>query len=484
MTFLYHPSQCDLSLIFAPFLLILSLENSVHRYKLEASNLIKLASPVLVASIAQTGMGFVDTVMAGGVSAIDMAAVSIAASIWLPSILFGVGLLMALVPVVAQLNGSGRQKKIPFEIQQGAALALFVSIPIIGVLFQTQWILKLMDVEPLMAEKTNGYMYAVMFAVPSYLLFQTLRSFTDGMSLTKPAMVIGFIGLLVNIPLNWIFVYGKFGIPEMGGVGCGVATAIVYWIMFFMLLLYVMTSKRIAHINIFGEFHKPQWKAQIRLFQLGFPVAAAIFFEVTLFAVVALLVAPLGSLVVAAHQVALNFSSLIFMLPMSIGAAVSIRVGHKLGEKDIEGATIASRVGLLVGLSTAFITATLTVIFREQVALLYTENSAVVAMAMQLLLFAAIYQCTDAIQVVAAGALRGYKDMTAIFNRTFIAYWLIGLPTGYVLAMTDMVVEPMGASGFWIGFIVGLSSAALMLGIRLHWMHKQEDHIQLDFASK
>ena len=456
----------------------------MHRYKLEASNLIKLASPVLVASIAQTGMGFVDTVMAGGVSAIDMAAVSIAASIWLPSILFGVGLLMALVPVVAQLNGSGRQKKIPFEIQQGAALALFVSIPIIGVLFQTQWILKLMDVEPLMAEKTNGYMYAVMFAVPSYLLFQTLRSFTDGMSLTKPAMVIGFIGLLVNIPLNWIFVYGKFGIPEMGGVGCGVATAIVYWIMFFMLLLYVMTSKRIAHINIFGEFHKPQWKAQIRLFQLGFPVAAAIFFEVTLFAVVALLVAPLGSLVVAAHQVALNFSSLIFMLPMSIGAAVSIRVGHKLGEKDIEGATIASRVGLLVGLSTAVITATLTVIFREQVALLYTENSAVVAMAMQLLLFAAIYQCTDAIQVVAAGALRGYKDMTAIFNRTFIAYWLIGLPTGYVLAMTDMVVEPMGASGFWIGFIVGLSSAALMLGIRLHWMHKQEDHIQLDFASK
>lgn len=456
----------------------------MHRYKLEASNLIKLASPVLVASIAQTGMGFVDTVMAGGVSAIDMAAVSIAASIWLPSILFGVGLLMALVPVVAQLNGSGRQKKIPFEIQQGAALALFVSIPIIGVLFQTQWILKLMDVEPLMAEKTNGYMYAVMFAVPSYLLFQTLRSFTDGMSLTKPAMVIGFIGLLVNIPLNWIFVYGKFGIPEMGGVGCGVATAIVYWIMFFMLLLYVMTSKRIAHINIFGEFHKPQWKAQIRLFQLGFPVAAAIFFEVTLFAVVALLVAPLGSLVVAAHQVALNFSSLIFMLPMSIGAAVSIRVGHKLGEKDIEGATIASRVGLLVGLSTAVITATLTVIFREQVALLYTKNSAVVAMAMQLLLFAAIYQCTDAIQVVAAGALRGYKDMTAIFNRTFIAYWIIGLPTGYVLAMTDMVVEPMGASGFWIGFIVGLSSAALMLGIRLHWMHKQEDHIQLDFASK
>ncbi|MFL7047110.1 MATE family efflux transporter, partial [Vibrio cyclitrophicus] len=321
----------------------------MHRYKEEALNLIKLATPVLIASVAQTGMGFVDTVMAGGVSAIDMAAVSIAASIWLPSILFGVGLLMALVPVVAQLNGSGRQAKIPYEIQQGIVLALIISLPIIGVLFQTQAILELMDIEVLMAKKTIGYMYAVMFAVPAFLLFQTLRSFTDGMSLTKPAMVIGFIGLLLNIPLNWMFVYGKLGAPALGGVGCGVATAIVYWIMFALLFAYVLTSKRLAKINIFGQFHKPELKAQIRLFKLGFPVAAALFFEVTLFAVVALLVAPLGSLIVAAHQVAINFSSLIFMIPMSIGAAVSIRVGHKLGENNTEGAKIATHVGIIVG---------------------------------------------------------------------------------------------------------------------------------------
>ncbi|MHC6527305.1 MATE family efflux transporter [Vibrio sp. V39_P1S14PM300] len=456
----------------------------MHRYKKESINLIKLATPVLIASVAQTGMGFVDTIMAGGVSATDMAAVSIAASIWLPSILFGVGLLMALVPVVAQLNGSGRQVKIPYEIQQGIALALLISIPIIAALFQTQYILHLMDVEDLMAAKTNGYMYAVMYAVPPFLLFQTLRSFTDGMSLTKPAMVIGFIGLLFNIPLNWIFVYGEFGAPALGGVGCGVATAIVYWLMFFMLLFYVLTSKRVAHIELFKEFHRPQLKPLLRLFKLGFPVAAALFFEVTLFAVVALLVAPLGPLVVAAHQVAINFSSLIFMLPMSIGAAVSIRVGHKLGEEDVEGAAIASRVSLMVALSTALITATLTILFRENVALLYTDNTAVVAMAVQLLWFAAVYQCTDAIQVVAAGALRGYKDMAAIFNRTFIAYWVLGLPSGYILALTDWITQPMGAKGFWIGFIIGLSAAALMLSVRLLWMHKQPDDTQLTFASR
>ncbi|MBR9787640.1 MAG: MATE family efflux transporter [Vibrionaceae bacterium] len=454
----------------------------MHHYKEEASSLIKLATPVLIASVAQTGMGFVDTVMAGGVSATDMAAVSVASSIWLPSILFGIGLLMALVPVVAQLNGSGRRVKIPFEIQQGIAMALLLSIPIILVLLQTQLILEFMDIEALMAEKTIGYIHAVILAVPAFLLFQALRSFTDGMSLTKPAMVIGFIGLLLNIPLNWIFVYGKFGAPELGGVGCGVATTIVYWIMFALLLFYVVTSERLKSINIFAELHPPQLKAQIRLFKLGFPVAAALFFEVTLFAVVALLVSPLGPIIVAAHQVAINFSTLVFMLPMSIGAAVSIRVGHKLGEESVAGARVASRVGIMVGTAMTIVTAFLTVVFREFVAELYTSNQEVIKLAMQLLLLAAVYQFTDSIQVIAAGALRGYKDMRAIFNRTFVAYWVFGLPMGYILGRTNWIVEPMGAQGFWIGFIIGLSSAALLLGIRLRWMHHQKPEVQLNFS--
>ncbi|MGR5118234.1 MATE family efflux transporter [Vibrio astriarenae] len=454
----------------------------MHRYKEEASRLIKLATPVLVASVAQTSMSFVDTVMAGGVSATDMAAVSIAASIWLPSILFGVGLLLALVPVVAQLNGSGRRNKIAKEVHQGGYLSFLISIPIILILLQSQSILDVMDVEPLMAEKTNGYMNAIIFAVPAYLLFQTLRSFTDGMSYTKPAMVIGFVGLLINIPLNWIFVYGKFGAPALGGVGCGVATTIVYWVMLLMLFGYVFTTQRFASVGLFEQLHRPDFKELKRLFKLGFPVAAAMFFEVTLFAVVAILLAPLGPMVVASHQVAMNFSSLVFMLPMSIGAAVSIRVGHKLGERSVEGAKIASHVGIFVGVAIAVFTAVLTVVFRESIASLYTDNREVIDVAMSLLIIAAIYQVTDTIQVIAAGALRGYKDMTAIFYCTFIAYWLLGFPIGYILALTDWIVEPMGSYGFWIGFIVGLSSAALMLGVRLFWIHKQPESEQLKFV--
>ncbi|UJF18316.1 MATE family efflux transporter [Vibrio sp. SS-MA-C1-2] len=454
----------------------------MQRYMREFRTLAKLATPVLLAQVAQTSMGFVDTIMAGGVSPTDMAAVAIAASIWLPAILFGIGLLIALVPVIAQLNGSGKESKVPFEVHQGAYLAILTAIPIMLLLYNSQHIIGLMDIEPSLEEKTNGYLHAVIWAAPAFLLFQTLRSFAEGLSFTVPAMVIGFIGLIVNIPLNWIFVYGKFGAPALGGVGCGVATAIVYWVMFLSMLAYVLIAPRLRKVQLLKVIHPPKFKEIWRLFSLGFPVASAMFFEVTLFAIVALIIAPLGSVIVAAHQVAMSFSSMVFMIPLSVGSALSIRVGYLLGAHDAEKAKISSYCGIIMGLLLAMFTAIITWLFNEQIAYLYNKEPDVILLASHLMIFAAIYQCTDAIQVVAIGALRGYKDMNAIFVRTFIAYWLLGFPIGYILAMTDWIVSPMGPSGFWIGFIIGLTSAAVMLCQRLLWIHKQSDKDQLALA--
>ncbi len=451
---------------------------------IETKSIIKLGIPVFIAHLAQTAMGFVDTVMAGGVSPIDMAAVAVASSIWLPSILFGIGVLFAITPIIAQLNGSGRQHLIAFQVQQGIYLALLLSLPIVFILYNAGSIVSAMDIEPQLAEKTIGYLHAILWAVPAYLLFQVLRSLTEGISLTIPAMIIGFIGLAANVPLNWIFVYGKFGAPELGGIGCGVATAIVYWLMLLSMYLYVKTNKKLKKLNIFDDFSKPTKKALLRIFKMGLPVAAALFFEVTLFAVVAILVSPLGSTIVAAHQISINFSSMLFMLPMSLGTAVSIRVSHQLGEKSTEGAARAAKLGLIIGLITAIFTALLTVIFRDPIIHLYNNNPEVVAIASNLMLFAAVYQCADAIQVIAAGALRGYKDMRAIFERTFIAYWIFGVPIGYLLAMTNLLIEPMGIYGFWIGIIIGLTVAALFLGKRLYWIRKQPAAFQLATAEK
>ncbi len=456
----------------------------MQNYRKEAKSIIKLGIPVFIAQLAQTSMGFVDTVMAGGVSATDMAAVAVASSIWLPSILFGIGILMAMIPIISQLNGSGRQHKIPFQVQQGIYISLFLSIPICAVLFNAGYIVELMEVDEKLADKTIGYLHAVIWAVPAFLLFQALRNLAEGISLTTPAMIIGFMGLAINVPLNWIFVYGKLGAPAQGGVGCGVATTIVYWLMLFAMFIYIMLNKRLSRMQAFRHFSKPDFKALSRIFKMGFPVAAALFFEVTLFAVIALLVAPLGSVVVAAHQIAINFSSMLFMLPMSLAIAVSIRVSHQLGEKSVEGAARAAKLGIFIGFFASIITATFTIIFRESIIQLYTDNTEVVVIAANLMLLAAVYQCTDAIQVVAAGALRGYKDMRAIFERTFVAYWILGVPVGYVLAMTNWVVEPMGVYGFWIGIIIGLTAAAILLGMRLYWIRKQAIEFQLEMAEK
>ncbi|WP_354625676.1 MATE family efflux transporter [Psychromonas sp. MME2] len=442
-------------------------------HRQEINKLIKLSVPLFIAQFAQTAMGFVDTVMAGGVSANDMAAVAVASSIWLPCILFGVGILMALIPRIAQAHGANETDSIPYIGQQGLYLALFLSVPTIVVLYNVNHMLNAMDIDIALKEIISHYIFVVLPAVPAFLLFQALRNYVEGLSLTKPAMVIAFIGLLLNIPLNWIFVYGKFGLPALGGVGCGVATTIVYWFMLLSLIVYVFICKKLKYYPLFTQFKRPNGTALWSIFKLGLPVAIALFFEITIFAMVAILVAPLGPNIVAAHQIAINFSSMVFMLPLSIANAVSIRVGFNLGKGNPNDAKQSSYAGFTLALGTAICTALLTVYFREDIAYLYTDDLNVIPLALTLILFAALYQCTDAIQVVAAGALRGYQEMKAIFIRTFIAYWLVGLPLGYLLGLTNFMVEPMGAKGFWIGITVGLTVSAILLGQHLYVLQKR-----------
>ncbi|HBL5495009.1 TPA: MdtK family multidrug efflux MATE transporter [Enterobacter hormaechei] len=457
----------------------------MQKYMIEARQLLALAIPVIVAQVAQTAMGFVDTVMAGGYSATDMAAVAIGTSIWLPAILFGHGLLLALTPVIAQLNGSGRRDRVAHQVRQGFWLAGFVSVLIMIVLWNAGYIIRAMhNIDPALADKAVGYLRALLWGAPGYLFFQVARNQCEGLAKTKPGMVMGFIGLLVNIPVNYIFIYGHFGMPELGGVGCGVATAAVYWVMYGSMLTYIKHARSMRDIRNDTTFSTPDWSMLTRLTQLGLPIALALFFEVTLFAVVALLVSPLGIIDVAGHQIALNFSSLMFVLPMSLAAAVTIRVGFRLGQGSTLDAQTAARTGLGVGVCMAVCTALFTVLLREQIALLYNDNPEVVTLASHLMLLAAIYQISDSIQVIGSGVLRGYKDTRSIFFITFIAYWVLGLPCGYILALTDLVVDRMGPAGFWMGFIIGLTSAAIMMMLRMRFLQRQPSTVILQRAAR
>ncbi len=457
----------------------------MQKYFTEARQLLALAIPVMIAQIAQTAMGFVDTVMAGGYSATDMAAVAIGTSIWLPAILFGHGLLLALTPTIAQLNGSGRRDRIAYQVRQGFWLAGVVSVLIMIVLWNAGHIIRAMhNIDPQLADKAVGYLRALLWGAPGYLFFQVARNQCEGLAKTKPSMVIGFLGLLVNIPVNYVFIYGHFGMPELGGVGCGVATAAVYWVMLACMLSYVKRARSMRDIRNDSRYGKPDVVVLTRLVQLGLPIALALFFEVTLFAVVALLVSPLGIVDVAGHQIALNFSSLMFVLPLSLAASVTIRVGFRLGQGSTLDAQVAARTGLGVGVCLAVITAIFTVSLREHIALLYNDNPEVVILASQLMMLAAIYQISDSIQVIGSGILRGYKDTRSIFFITFTAYWVLGLPSGYVLALTDLVVDRMGPAGFWMGFIIGLTSAAILMMLRMRFLQRQPSATILQRAAR
>ena len=438
------------------------------RFAVESKRLITLAWPLLIAQITQMMMGVIDTIMAGHYSATDMAAVALGFSIIVPLQCFIQGLGLAMPPILSRLHGKGNTSDVASAAWQAGYLLLTISLLVLLIWPFTGHLVALFPMEPALYDITVDYVQFVLLSMPAFAGYQWLRNFCEGLGTTKPTMAITLIGLMCNVAGNYIFIYGAGPVPAFGGAGCGIATAIVIYTMFFASMAYVLLSDRLKKYNLFGHIYRPDLRMILRTFKLGFPVAMTLLFEVTLFAVVALMLAPFGPGTVAAHQVALNFSAIMFMFPLSLGMALSIRVGYRIGQNNPAQARMVVKSGITIGMCIATLTASFTLLAKGAIISLYTQDETVFALANSLLIYAALFQFSDAIQVLSANALRGYKDTTAMFIITFIAYWLIGLPTGLILGRTDWITsEPMSAAGFWIGFIVGLSSAAVMLGSRV-----------------
>jgi len=446
-----------------------------------SKSLLKLTYPILIAQLIQNLMGFVDIVMAGRVSAIDLAAVAVANSIWLPLILTIYGLIMALAAIVSQLSGAKNYTKVVEQTYQTAWIAVTLGIFLIGLYYVlTPLIAPLVTLEENLAPLMFDYLGFIVWGAPGYCLYLVLRNYSEGLSYTKPTMIISIIGLLINIPANYIFIYGKFGLPALGGAGCGIATAIVYWAMFISMLVYCYRSTILKKASLFSAFYFPNMTEIKQILSLGIPIALSLLFEVSLFAIVAIILIPFGAQVVASHQVALNFTGLVFMVPLSIAMATTIKVGHALGNKDYQQAKDYSFYSIVLGLILACFTALITIIFREQIAGVYSTEAPVIELAASLMLLATVYQFSDTIQVVCAGALRGYKDTKSILYITFVSYWLVGLSIGLILGITDWIVPKMGPYGFWIGFILGLTTAAIFLAWRLLVIQKRIENTAIN----
>ncbi|MGO4892605.1 MATE family efflux transporter [Flavobacterium sp. W21_SRS_FM6] len=442
-------------------------------FKKELKTILHLAWPLLIAQITQTLMGVSDTIMAGRYSATDMAAVAIGFGFTLPVIVFIQGITLALPPIISRFNGAKQTDKVANYTQQMAWLSMVFALLAVAFSFVFEPLLNVINMESELRTITIDYIQYILFSMPAFALYQVLRNFSEGLSITKPSMVIMVIGLLVNIPANYVLIYGKFGLPELGGAGCGIATALVFVAMFIATLIYTKYSKKLSQFNLYQRFYWPDLSLISECIKLGLPIAMTILFEVTLFAVVAILLAPFGATVVASHQIALNFSALMFMIPLSLGMATSIRIGYLLGENRPDQAKIATRCAFLVGISIAVFTATFTVFAREMIARLYSIDEEVILLASSLLLLAAMFQFSDAIQVISGTALRGYKDTAWMFYLSFVSYWIVGMTIGCILGLTDWIVPKMAGAGFWIGFICGLSTAAVLLSLRLKHVQAQ-----------
>lgn len=449
------------------------------RIREETRALSHLALPMMVAQIAQVATGFVDTVMAGRVSTDDLAAVSLGASIFITVYVTLMGIVSALNPILSHQFGAGETRSIGETARQGLWFGLLLGC--LGVLLMLaiqpllrQWLSLPETVE----DKVMLYIDGAAFGMPAAMMHRALHAFASSLNRPRPIMVVSLIALLLNIPLNYMLIHGLFGLPQLGGAGCGWATGVVMWFNAITLFVYLARNRALAGYGLTQQFSWPQWSRFPAMLKLGLPIGLSFFVEVSLFSFIALLIAQLGTLVVASHQAVLNFSSLIYMIPQSIATALTIRVGQSIGSGDYLQARLISGLGIALSIAAAVLTMLLVLLFRHQIIAMYSPDPAVVALGSTLMLFAAFYQLTDAMQTVASGALRGYKITTLPMAIHIVSFWGLGLGLGMVLGLTDWLLPRLGVHGFWAALVVSLSVAGLTLVGYLSHISRQRLHRQ------
>jgi len=435
----------------------------------DARTILRLGWPLIANNLANAGMTFADTVMAGQLGARELAGLAIGVSYYNFCFIFGLGALMALSPCVAHAYGAKDDLGVTRFFQQSWWIVLTLSVFMVSAMSQSRFVFELFDIDAEIMPIAVSYNHAISFGLPAFFGFFALRFTIEGMGITRPTMFIAFLGLAINVFGNWLFIYGHWGMPQLGAVGSAVATAISEWIMLLAMAVYVARNPAFRRYNFFARFERPQRDVLKQLLRIGLPIACSLTAEGGLFVVAALLTGSMGAITASAHQIALNYAALMFMIPLAMHSATTVHVGHALGRGDRATARTAGWVGIAMCGAVMFVSAIVIVLLNTRIAAMYTSDLAVRELAATLLLMAAIFQVSDGLQVGAGGALRGFKDTTVPMAMTLIAYWLIGFPTAYILG----VQQGRGPVYVWLGLILGLSVAALLLNLRYRVISKR-----------
>ena len=432
--------------------------------KYQLRTIIKLAVPVIIGQLGHMMMGVVDSLMVGRLGVIPLAASSLANSIFFLILVVGIGFSYAITPYVAMAHGKKKFSECGIVLNHGMLAGLGIAIILTLITFGMTGMIPNLRQSTEVANETIPYMKILGWSIIPVLIFQAYRQFSEGLFSMKPAMVIIIAANILNALLNWIFIFGHWGFPAMGLQGAGFSTFGTRTVMAGALAGYILISRKFKPFGPGLHFKNINWQMMGKLVKLGLASAFQNFFEVGAFAGAAVLVGWFGPKELAAHQIALNMAAITFMFGLGISASASVRVGNAVGRKDFVYARWAGFISVVLSAVVMGSFGIMFVILRKQLPQLYVTDVSTIKIASSLLIIAALFQISDGVQVVSLGVLRGLADTRFPTIITFIAYWVIGLPSGYLFGF----VMNYRAQGVWVGLFLGLTVSALLLTTRFH----------------
>ena len=444
------------------------------RFADNARSLMRLATPLIMGQIAVVGMTVTDIYIAGQVDADTLAALQLGGSVWSLINLMVIGIMIANSPIIGNFWGARQLGRVRFQFQQALWLALPIGIVVVCAVLAGIHVLSYLEVSERVYQIASGYLYPFVitgFMFPAFFAFRT--SF-EGMGDTRPVLVFNSAAFFLNGILDYALVFGHFGLPQLGGVGAAWATVVVMFFLVSCMAIYGQRSKTMRTVDLYRNFAGPNLTSLAETLRLGIPIALNIAAEFSFFAIIPFMIAHLGAEVVGAHAIAINIDSLAFMVPLGIAQALTIKVSHAQGSGNPAEARVFCLAGFKLVLMLGLMMSAAKIVFRHDIAMLFSSNVNVQLITANLFFFAAALGAVDCLQMACSGALRGYKDTRVPLIIQVIAFWVIAFPIAYSLALTDFWGPPLGVYGFWMGTVIASSMAATCLIIRWNLVSKTQ----------
>jgi len=434
----------------------------VDNYKYHIKETIKLAYPVVIGQLGHMMLGVVDSLMVGRLGAVQLAASSLVNGLILLILVLGIGMSVALTPLVAIAKGSEKHDECGIILRQGLLVNIVFSFLLVVVIYFLADLIHYLNQPVEVAQYAESYLKILNISIIPFMLFQTYKQFSEGLSFTKPPMTILIFSVFINAFLNWILIFGNLGLPRLELDGAGYATLITRIFMAAAIFIYIRNAKSFQEFDPSLRFKSVNFKVIRKIVNIGVPGGFQMFFEVGGFSFATIMVGWIGVNELAAHQIALNLASITFMVGLGISISVTIRVGNFLGKRDSVEIKKAGYSALFIIAVIMSLFGIMFFAFRNYLPTLYINDVEVIKIASSLIIIAAIFQIVDGLQIVGVGILRGLTDMKAPMVISFIAYWVIGLPVAYLLGF----IFDFGVEGIWVSFVVGLTLAAIFFILR------------------